>query len=249
MRNVLVTALLALSTLGLFAQKSKIPELPSGTLSGNVYTNDAVGLTVEFPREWHVVTGQQWHVATYSLDGAHLDPIHHDYQGLADQCSKVLLLLNAPGVAKEQFASFAALLAIDPACFSSEAFPQSTDQEERILKLVEKVGLAFVDTPFIPPTQVRVQASTAQGRVVITTTDMTPVAIMNDENGRPSTTEPPLECHTLFAFTESKGYWVAWAYLADKASAEQLKKVRAVFKDSSTLPALFPFERELTHPD
>ncbi len=71
--------------------------------------------------------------------------------------------------------------------------------------------------------------------------------IMNDDNGRPSTKELPVEIHTSLTVTESNGYWVAWGYLADNPSSEQLKKVRVVFKDGDSDAPLWPFDRDLAH--
>lgn len=221
MRSISIAVMLAICVTGASAQKpsrSLISQLPNGTLSGNTYTNDAVALTYEFPAGW---------TATPDLkDPAKIDFRHRE--GIANQCSKVLVSLAAPGKAEGRFNSIAMLLAIDPACFSGTTFPRSLEEKDKIRKVVNKIVKPFSDTPFISPYDNMVHPFGSQGRVII---ELTGALIINAYEGQPAAKKEPLRVHTSFTFTESTGYWVAWAFLADDSSTEELKNVKVVFKN------------------
>src|SRR5438309_107503 len=89
MRNLLIFVALffsALRGIGLGGRGSKISELPDGTLSGKVYSNDALGMRYEIPSGWIATADPKGPV---SLDSRKPD-------GPVNQCSKVVLALHAP---------------------------------------------------------------------------------------------------------------------------------------------------------
>ena len=223
MRNlaILVTlTFLAFGTSGLGSPRPKTSQLPDGTLAGNIYSNDALGLSYEFPNGW---------TATADPKG----PVTLDFRkpdGPVNQCSKVLLSLSAARQAEGKFNSVATLLAIDPGCFSGVEFPHSMDKG-KIQKVADKIIRSFSNTPYISPDGAYVVGYWSQGRVIV---HLTGGVVVNAVEGRHPATREPLHLNISFIFTESNGYWVAWAYLADDPSAEVLKNTTVKFKDAPT---------------
>ena len=143
-----------LGAFGLGPSKSKISQLPDGTLSGNLYTNDALGLQYDIPSGW---------IATADPKGpAKLDGLKPD--GLANRCSKVLLRLDAPYQVEGRFNSMATLLAIDPGCISAPDFPHSIEERDEVGKVVDKVFKVFKNTPYISPFGIHYVAFMSHGR-------------------------------------------------------------------------------------
>ena len=122
-RNLLILLALTLSPLGavgLGSPGSKISQLPDGVLSGNVYSNDALGLKFNFPRGW---------IATADPKG----PIGLGFRtqdGPVDQCIKVLLSFQAPHPVEGRFSSGGDVIVIDPGCFSDLEFPTSANKKK-----------------------------------------------------------------------------------------------------------------------
>jgi hypothetical protein len=152
MRNPLVLVALIFSALGAIAlgsSGSKISQLPDGSLSGKIYSNEALGLRYDVPSGW---------VATADPKG----PVSLDYRrpdGPANQCSKILLSLHAPQQSEGRFNSTATLLVIDPSCFSGTKFPKSLEDKNKILKFADKIVKAFSNTPYISRNGADIDAS------------------------------------------------------------------------------------------
>jgi hypothetical protein len=222
MRNLRLPVILAFFMLGvvsLGAPTSKISQLPDGTLSGNIYLNDTLGLSFEFPSGW-----------TATLDpkkAQSLDYRKPDEQ--ANVCSKVLLSLEAPHPVEGRFNSIATLFAIDPGCFSGTEFPRTLDKA-KIVKLTDKIIKTYSHSPYISPYGAYYEGYESQGHVFIR---LTHGVIINALVGHPAAKKEPLNVNDSITLTESNGYWVAWAYLADDPSAEELKNVKESFKDTS----------------
>ena len=221
MRNLLIPVSLAFFSLGeagLGSSTSTISQMPDGTLSGNFYSNQALGLSYEFPSGWTATPDPKGPV---SLDGRKPNEP-------ANRCSKILLSLQAPHHIEGRFTSIATLFAIDPTCFPGAEFPHSLEERNKIRKMADKIIGPFSHTPYFSPYGVTISALNSQGRVLI---QLTGGVIINAVEGRPAPAKEPLKVNTSFTFTESKGYWVVWAYLADDPSTEELKNSKVVFKD------------------
>jgi hypothetical protein len=220
MRNlVILVALifLALGATGFGSFRSKISQLPDGTMSGKTYSNDALGLRYEAPTGW---------IATADPKG----PVSLDYRepdGSANQCSKVLLSLHAPQQAEGRFNSMATLFAIDPACFSGAKFPKSLEDKNKIQKFADKIVKAFSNTPYISRNGADVDAVRATGRLIII---LTGEEVIDAVESRDQATKEQLHVNTLFCLAESNGYWVAWTALADDSSRAEMKNSNVQFK-------------------
>jgi hypothetical protein len=222
MRNLFLVpfalALFMIGAVGLGAPRSKISQVSDGTLTGGIYTNDAVGLSYEVPGAWAAVADPK-------------GPVDLDRKpdGKANQCTKVLLKLDALPQVEAKFHSMATLLAIDPGCFSGTEFPQSWMEKDKINKVTDKIIKAFSNSPYFSPYGVTIIADRSRKDHLII--QLTGRAIINAVEGNHPKTKEPLEVNTMFSFTESNGYWVALAYLADNHSTEELKSTKIVFKD------------------
>ena len=223
MRNLLLSVTLAFIALGAVGQSSstsKISQLPDGVLSGSIYSNDVLGLSFEFPSGWTVKADPK-------------DPVRLDDRKLdekANVCSHILLSLWAPHRVEGRFPSTATLFVIDPECFPGTEFPRSLEEKDKIRKIADKIIKPYSHTPYFSPYRVTIGAYSSQGRVIIL---LTGGLIINAVEGRHPATKEPLKMNTLFSFMESRGYWVAWAYLADDPSAEELKNVKLEIKDAA----------------
>jgi len=222
MRRLLLSLTLsffALEAVILDAQPSKISQLADGILSGNSYSNDDLGLRIEFPDGWKTTLSPK-------------NPTMLDYRKpdeLANLCSKVLLSLQAPHPVEGRFNSMAILFAIDPGCFSGTEFPRALDKA-KIQKLADKIIKTYSHSPFISPYGAFVVGDLTQGRVVIR---FTQGFIINAIVGHPATKKEPLNVYASIDLTESNGYWIAWAYIADESSAGELKKATLEFIDAA----------------
>lgn len=202
--------------------KPQVPQLPNGTVSANTYTNEAVGVSYEIPEGWKATPDPE---ESMRLDTAHPD-------SPMNRCTKVLLWLTAPGEVEGKFNSVAALFVMDPACFSNPPFPQSLDKKA-INKTVDKMWKPFTRTSFCSPYGATVEAFTSQGHVVIS---LVGAMTINAFKGKPSPRKEPLGVNTSFNFTELNGYWVGWAFVADRVSTAQLKNARVTLRDQSATP-------------
>jgi hypothetical protein len=178
-------------------------------------------LSYEFPKGW-----------TPIVDSKHFPPVDsRKPDGIANQCSKVLVWIQAPGKVEGRFSSIATLLAIDPGCFPGAVFPKSLSDKGKINKFADKIIKPYANTPFFSPYGATVSiAFSPKGRAMMR---LTGGVILNAIEGRPAPAKEPLNANTSFALTESNGYWIAWAYLADEPSANELRNdVKISFEDA-----------------
>ena len=212
MRWFVVVAVCVLAEQGLCGQSARLTQLPPGTISGNLYTNDAVGVAYEIPAGW---------TANLNLPSQRIDTGRPD--DLANTCSKVLVRLSAPGKEGGRFASIAELIAIDPVCISGPAFPQTMKDIGKMNKVADRIIKVYRDSPFFSRYGVKITAFDLQNRVVLGLAgDMT----INAIEGPNAATREPLAVHTSFDIAEWNGYWIAWCFVADGGSVEKLGNVK-----------------------
>jgi hypothetical protein len=222
MRNRLIAvslSLLAVTAAGKTSPSAKIAQLPKGMLAGHVYINDAVGVTYEYPGDWNATPDPQEHFD--------FDPLHPG--GPTTQCLKVLLRLDAPNKVEGRFSAEADLLAIDPRCLTIVPFPEGLRDRADVDDLADVIIKRFKNSLFFSPYGVTILASEQHGRTII---QLTGAMTINAIEGHPAPAKEPLDVTTSFSLTESIGYWIAWAHVADAPSAEELKQVKISFKDA-----------------
>jgi hypothetical protein len=213
LRNLLILLFSTLSVVCLGSPKSKLSQLPDGTLSGDIYSNSALGLRYEVPPGW---------IATANPT----DPVNIDSRAPdapINQCSKVLLSLHAPKQDpeqdKSQFHSTITLFAIDPRCFPGAKFPKSLKDRKQVREFARKIVNSFSHTAFISRNGADIDADIQNGKLAIW---LTGVDLINapDSQG----VKEPLRVNRLLGLAESKGYWIAWANLADDSTKAELQK-------------------------
>jgi hypothetical protein len=205
--------------------RSTIPQLPDGTLSGDTYTNGALGLSWQFPAQWAADIDPK--------DTDSLDPKHPN--GRARQCSRVLVWTHAPRPSEDRFASTAALIAIDPRCLTHAEFPQSALDSERTNDVIDALIKNFKNSMFFSPYGVKIVAFSTPGAHPSVTIDLTGGMTINaigvPIGGRLAATKEPLKVNTCFNVIERHGYWLVMAYVADDSSTEELKHAKPTLTD------------------
>jgi hypothetical protein len=211
LRNLLFLVLIssALGAIGLGAHRSKISQLPDGILSGNTYSNNALGLRYDVPSGWIATPDPKDPV---SLDS-------RDPDGPVNQCSKVLLSLHAPEPVQGQFNSTITLLAIDPGCFPAAKFPKSLKDKKKIQEFARKIVNSFSHTPYISRNGADIDAGFQADRIGIW---LTGADLINAIDGQ--ATKEPLHVNRLLGLVQSNGYWVAWANVADDSTKAELQQ-------------------------
>jgi len=200
--------------------KSTVSQLPDGVLAGNTYSNNALGVSWQFPDQW-----------TAKIDPKYtdnLDPEHPN--GRARQCSRVLVWTRAPQPSEGRFASTAALIAIDPHCLTHAEFPQSTRENEKTNDVVDALVKNFKNSMFFSPYGVKIVAFPNPGAQPSMTINLTGGMIINaigtPIGGRPPAAKEPLKVNTCFNVIERRGFWLVMAYVADDSSTEELKHAK-----------------------
>ena len=217
MRKLLILCSLLLA-LPAPAQTSdaRLAALPAGALVNGRYTNDALGLAFQVPPGWDATTDPG--------RSAILD--NRKANGPANRCSRVLLSFFAPGRVKGRFNSAAALFVIDPQCLTKTPFPTSLEDKDALGKAANAIIRPFTNSPFISPHGVDVSVFLRQKHIVL---DLTGSLTINAIEGSHPRSEELLKINTSLAFTEAKGYWIAWGYTADDASLQQLDTIQIGF--------------------
>ena len=220
MRNhalaILCSLFVFFQALGQQRPKLQLSQIPNGDLSGNTYMNHAFGLSYQIPAGWK----------------GDPDPkdVSIDWRGPkkpANRCSRMLLSLTPAVTIEGRFKPIVNVFVTDPACIGVAAFPVSVDEIKEINKVAKKIGDNFNYTPFMSPYGNEVHPFSSQGRVMIQATG---AMLINALDGEHQKIKEPIEVKTSFTFTESNGYLVVWAFVADVTSFEVLKKIEVAFK-------------------
>lgn len=198
------------------AQTPKLAALPAGTLSGGLYANPALGITFQVPAGWDATTDPARSVI---LD-------NHKANGPANRCSRVLLSFFAPGKVEGRFNSAAALFVIDPQCLTQTPFPTSIEDKSAFGKVADAIIKPFTHSPFISPHGVDASIFLRQKHIVLQLTGTLTINAIEDPH---SHAEEPIDINTSFAFTQARGYWIAWGYTATDASLEPLDTLQITF--------------------
>jgi hypothetical protein len=141
-----------------------------------------------------------------------------------NQCTKVLLLMQAPEKEKGQFNSTITLFAIDPGCFPGMKFPKSLKDRQKIQEFARKIVNFFAHTPYISSTGADIDAGDLAGRLGIWLTGSDVINAPNGQTIDGQTTKEPVRVNKFLALVESNGYWFAWANVADDATKAELQK-------------------------
>lgn len=195
---------------------ARLATLPAGALANGRYTNDALGLAFQVPAGWDATTDPG---RSAILDSRKAN-------GPANRCSRVLLSFFAPDKVEGRFNSAAALFVIDPQCLTKTPFPASLEDKDALGRTANAIIRPFANSPFISPHGVDVSVFLRQNHIVL---QLTGNLTINALEGPHPSKQELLKINTSLAFTEARGYWIAWGYTASDASLEQLDTIQIRF--------------------
>jgi len=224
MRAALIAAVALLSSVKAFAQLPSpmiaLAQLPDGTLSGNAYSNDALGVIFHLPPSWNA-----------NLDQGHSVSFGKDPDGLANECTRILERFESPRRVKGWFTAWGILFAIDPDCLSIGPFPTSPETSNtRVDDLANKIYQLYHPAPFFPPGKLDVSADRLEwpnGPVIIF---LRGKGFRDVDEVDPTRKREPVPVSTEFVVTHTGKYWLGWAAIADDRSRGELTKSKLQVK-------------------
>jgi hypothetical protein len=225
MRLKIIAAVLFCASVGAFGQSLRVTglsQLPDGTLSGNAYSNDALGVIFHFPAGW-----------TANLDSGHSVSFGKDPDGPANRCTRILLRFQAPRKIKGWFIAWGILFAIDPACLGVGPFPVSADPKNaaQINDFAEKIFGLYHPAPFFPPGGFDVFANRDEARNGPVIVYLEGKGYRNIDETDPSIKKTPVSVSTLFSLTKAPQLWVGWAEMDDdRSKADMTRKAQIEVK-------------------
>ena len=198
-----------------------IGQLAIGTVSGNVFTNNALGFSFQFPEGWVVAdkTTQERVVNSGHEFAWGNDPAAVREHEAVEQCSRILLWTSkyAEGTKTDEVNPLIAIIAFDSACLPGVEFPHSTTDTDAIRRLAIQISRSLAGTPFIGKGQSSVRAFEVQNRVMLDLSSAFKVDVPSRKQ--------PFDAFTSVNFTEDNGYWVMWMFMnGSQSGLDELKK-------------------------
>jgi hypothetical protein len=211
----------------------RIKDLSPGTVSGNNYTNGALGLSYQFPAGWYVAdkaTQEKVIEAGHEAAWGNSPTAAREHEA-AQKCMKILLWTNkyAEGTRTEDVNPLIVVSAADPDCFPNTKFPTSSDDQETIRQAAEALVRSFQGTPVVGQGSMKLGTLTAQGHLFLEVSGVSQVNVP----GHPG----PIELHNSMVFTSANNFWVIWMFSSgSEAGLQELKNTNITFSSSSTKP-------------
>jgi hypothetical protein len=195
--------LCASSTLGFGASKAKLSELSAGSLSGDQYTNQALGIKFQVPHGWSANT-----------DGD--VPAGFDYHPAKEpsrQCVKVLLSHSVADSIRPEYKSMGLLFVLDPGCFPDAKFPRAIE-EGQFHSFSGKMIHAFSKSPFIAPDGADIGSLQKESLIFVILTGGDTTQLGDGSS---------IHENLVIGMTERNGYWVGWAARTDDQSKTEIE--------------------------
>lgn len=187
------------------ASRPKVADVPDGSISGNVYSNEALGIKLHIPDGW-----------TANVDGevpSGLD--FHPDKRPERPCVTVLVSFGMASPAHRDYRSTGSLFLLDPACFPDAKFPQALDRVQ-FRDFAGKMIHAFAKSPYIAPDGADI-GDLQNGRFIF--------VILTGNDNLTLADGSTLHENRLFELVEFNGYWVCWGARADDERVAQLKNL------------------------
>lgn len=210
----LIAPVLLCASVSAIAQPSNIPsigDIPLGILAGNAYSSEVLGVIYRFPNGWNATLEPR----NPRLFGA-------DANEPANRCTRPLLRIEASGTSEAGFAPWGVFFVIDPKCLEAGSFPKSESDKDAIKKFADRMFQLFRSSQFVSRDGVVFYASRLEGDggpVIVSLLGQTVVNTRNEDSS-----PAKVSVTTVFAVTESQGYWVGWAAIADDPAKEDLAR-------------------------
>jgi hypothetical protein len=189
---------------------NKLAQLDKSAISGNTYTNLALGFSHDFPASWHVydLAAQQREIETNHASNYGDAPDAEREHEETWRCTHVLLWTSkyTEQEHKEKEASVPVFVvtAWDPECFPGVTFPTSVEDRDAIQKIFDtrlnELGEDAKTTTFV-----------LQGHLML---DFSAIADTGDS-----------KLHITLLMTQVKNYWVGWMFSSDSdAGLQDIRK-------------------------
>lgn len=248
-RLVVICCLIVCLTVGALAQSGlaanqsvvtpSIGQLSPGVISGNLYTNDALGFRYQFPAGWIVddeeTQGRVTEAGHQFVWGA--NPSAAREHELSQQCERTLLSVTKypEGTKAEETHPLIAVMAFDSSCFPMKHFPTLSDDPETIRGAIEQIVQTFAGPLEGGPVKFRGdtfgEAFGLEGHLVLQVSVSFAV--------KPPSSTLRRTVYTSLEFTEAKSYFVAWIFMSgSQAELRELKNTRISFNSSSSIAPL-----------
>src|ERR1700691_869127 len=209
--------------IGDLAVPSRIAQLDRGVVSEDLYTNEALGLSYQYPKGWVVADKatqekviEAGHQAAWGNNPA--AAIEH---GAAQRCTRNLLWVNKypAGTKTEAVNPLIAMIAADPGCSHDFRFPTSIDDKEGIEAAARQVSGWLAEAPFLSGGHRSVSAFVTQRHVMLDVSSSSTLSVAGNKD--------PVAIFASLYFTECKGYLVAWMFVSGSQSGlDELKKTK-----------------------
>jgi hypothetical protein len=193
------------SSIALGASRPKLSDVPDGSISGGVYSNEALGIKFRIPDGW-----------TADTDGEVPSGLHfHPDKQPTRQCVKVLVSYRVANPAHHDYRSTGSLFVLDPGCFQGAKFPKELDRGE-FRDFAGKMIHAFSKSPYMAPDGADIGDLQNEKLIFVILTGNDTVRLGDGSS---------LHENMLFTLVEFNGYWVCWGARADDERVAQLKNL------------------------
>jgi hypothetical protein len=220
---------------GVFSPSQRIANLSLGGVSRNVYSNDELGFTYEFPADWHVAdkaTEDKVIAAGHEVAWGN-DPAARREHEQMEQCTRILLYVTKypEGSSPEAVNPGVMIMAFDSRCSpDAPQFPTSTDDEEGISRVGAAMLQSLARTPFTPSKRNSIRVLSAQDHLLLEI----PGAFAVNVPGRTL----PVDSSTSMVFTSLNDYWISFMFMS--GSEPGVKELVSSAKIAFTARTLVP---------
>lgn len=214
----------------------RIKGLSPGAVSGNIYTNDTLGLSYQFPVGWHLADkATQEKVIEAGHEAAWgSSPSAAAEHEVWQECSRVLLYTTKypEDTRTEDVNPLIVISAFDPDCVPGAEvpeFPTSSDDEESIRQIGQGLVDYFPRTPLVRQGSMQLATSMAQGHLFLHLSGVIQVSVP----GRST----PVKLHNSIVITSVNDFWVMWGFSSgSEAGLQELKDTKIKFSAASKAP-------------
>jgi hypothetical protein len=227
------SSVLSPAAAALQAPVSHIGQLDPGGISGDVYSNEMLGFSYQFPHGWSITdkATQQKVVETGHQAAWGDSPTAAREHEEAEKCERTLLWANEypEGTKTEGVNSLVVVSAFDPGCLRGFKFPASLDDKESIKLAAQQILGTFAGTPYFDKSRNSLTAFAALGHLIL---DISSEPVVN----MPGQKEP-LRIFTSLDITELRGYLVMWMFMSGTQSDLQaIKNTKIQFAPAAAEP-------------
>jgi len=209
-----------------------IAQLNPGFVSGNIYTNDTLGFSFQFPVGWIVADKatqnkvvEAGHQFVYGNN-----PAAAREHEVTNECGRIILSATQYpySTRTDGVNPLVGIMAFDSDCLPGMHLPSSIDDQQVLRQLGVQMSRSLSGTPFFGKGQNTLRAFMLENRMML---DLSSAFKANVPNKK-----EPLDVFTSVIFTEDNNYWVAWLFMhGSQSGLDDLRRnIRIAFAPSSS---------------